>query len=103
MVSYAVAKNWTTLTTLNFDNNNHAAYGLHWHHSRDHQNPNKSFDPRKENSEIAKRFGGWLYGRLRAMELSLVRCVDGGGYCVQRRFDRRDCDGELIKVETLKK
>lgn len=100
MLHHAVASEWTTLTTLNFDTDAHVAYGLHWHHSRHHQNPNQVADPRRENSEIAKRFGGWRFGRLRALELSLVRCEKGGDYCIQRRFDRRDCDDAIIKATT---
>jgi hypothetical protein len=97
MLHHAISRNWTTVTTLNFEHTQHAAYGLHWHHSRAHQNPNQESDPRKGNSDVARLHGGWLYGRLRAMALSMVRC-GSQLYCITRRFDRRDCDGGVISV-----
>ena len=95
MVHTAVEHNWTTVTTFNWeDDGDHVAYGMHWHHDRGYQNPNRVMHPRKENSDVAKRFGGWRYGRLKAMELSLVRCSKGGGrdYCLRRGNLRIDTD-----------
>lgn len=89
MVDYAVRQQWTTLVTYTVDAVTQPAYGLHWDHSRAHQQDKKLGDDRRGNWNVALAAGaGSLveYGRLRGMELGLVPC-DKGEYCVKRRFD----------------
>jgi hypothetical protein len=102
MVDVATRNNWNTVTTLGYGEGDHAAYGLHWEHSRAHQ-ADKSIpgNDREGNWIVARKHGGLGdFGRLRGMELALTVC-DGSTFCLRRRFDYEVLRARLPKAQRV--
>jgi hypothetical protein len=54
MVDYAVRSNWLTVTTFTTDKTEQCAYGIHWEHSRAHQEMKNAPDNRADNWAVAR-------------------------------------------------
>ena len=91
MIDSVVKKGWNTVTTFTWDRGPQPAYGMHWHHSREHQKDKKRGhnQDRVGNTIIAQKSGGLGdWGRLRGMELGLDWCKSHPSeLCLHRRFD----------------
>jgi hypothetical protein len=73
------------------DTSDQVAYGVHWEHSREHQNSKSRNNNREENWVHARKSGMGPYGRLRGMELGVVAKAGARRgvqeFYIERRFD----------------